>query len=99
MIVVAGTISINPSDMEAYRAAAAPMIEATLAEEGCQTYNFAQSVVDPTEIRIFEIWESNEALEAHFVADHMATFMEALGGLKISNRALAVYEADKVRDL
>lgn len=99
MIIVAGTISIDPADLEVYREVSGPMIEATLAEEGCVTYNFAQSVVDPTEIRIFEIWESKDALEAHFVAPHMATFQAALGGLKIGNRNLAIYEADKVADL
>ena len=99
MIIVAGTITVDPSDMDTYREVSAPMIEATLAEDGCHTYNFAQSVVDPSEIRIFELWESKEALEAHFVAPHMQTFQQAIGQLKIGNRNLAIYEADKVADL
>lgn len=99
MIIVAGTITIDPSDFAAYQAASEPMVAATLAEDGCVTYNFAQSVVDPTEIRIFEIWETKEALEAHFVVPHMATFQAALSGLKIGSRNLAIYEADKVADL
>jgi len=99
MIIVAGTISIDPADFEAYQAASAPMIEATLAEEGCHTYNFAQSVVDPSEIRIFELWETKESLEAHFNAPHMATFQAAIGELSIGSRNLAIYTADKVADL
>ncbi|MDW3178020.1 MAG: putative quinol monooxygenase [Acidimicrobiia bacterium] len=99
MIIVAGTISVDPEDFEAYRAAATAMIEATLQEDGCQTYNFAQSVVDPSEVRIFEVWESREHLEAHFNTAHMATFRSALGELKVGDRNLGLYQADKVADL
>lgn len=96
MIIVAGTISVDPADFDAYRAAAEQMIAATLHETGCQVYNFAQSVVDPTEIRIFEIWDSKEALDAHFESPHMAVFREALSGLKTGDRDLALYSADRV---
>jgi quinol monooxygenase YgiN len=96
MIIVAGTISVDPDDFDSYRAVAETMIASTLEEDGCQVYNFAQSVVDPSEVRIFEIWDSKEALEAHFVSPHMAVFQEALSGLKIGDRDLALYEADKV---
>jgi quinol monooxygenase YgiN len=99
MIIVAGTISIDPADFDSYRAAAESMIAATLQEDGCQVYNFAQSVVDPTEVRIFEIWDSKEALEAHFVSPHMAVFQEALSVLKVGDRDLALYAADKVATL
>ncbi len=99
MIIVAGTISIDPSDFEAYRAVSATMINATLQEDGCVAYNFAQSVVDPTEVRIFEIWESQEHLDAHVRTPHMATFQAGLGTLKTENRKLAIYQADKVADL
>ena len=99
MIIVAGTISVDPTDFEAYRAAAGAMIDATLTEDGCETYNFAQSVVDPTEVRIFEVWQSREHLETHFRAPHMETFRAALGELKIGDRNLAIYQADKVADL
>ncbi len=99
MIIVAGTISVDPTDFEIYRAAAGQMIEATLEEDGCETYNFAQSVVDPTQVRIFEVWQSREHLEAHFHAPHMETFRAALSELKIGDRNLAIYQADKVADL
>lgn len=99
MIVVAGSISVDPEDFESYRAAAGPMIEATLAEDGCQVYTFAQSVVDPTEVRVFEIWDSKAQLMAHMETPHMAVFREALGRLKVSDRKIAMYEAEKAGDL
>lgn len=99
MIVVAGTISVDPDDFESYRAAAAPMIEATLTEEGCQVYNFAQSVIDPTEVRVFEIWDSKEHLMAHTKTPHMEVFRKALASLKISDRNISMYESEKIGDL
>jgi len=99
MIIVAGTISVDPDDFDQYLAVAEPMIAATLQEDGCQVYNFAQSVVDPTEIRIFEMWDSKEALEVHFASAHMAVFREALSALKTGDRDLALYTAEKVATL
>lgn len=75
------------------------MIEATLAEDGCQVYTFAQSVVDPTEVRVFEIWDSKEKLMAHMETAHMAVFREALGKLAVTDRKIAMYETEKIGDL
>jgi quinol monooxygenase YgiN len=99
MIIVAGTITIDPEEFDAYQAIARPMIEATLAEDGCHTYNFAQSVIDPAKIVIYEAWESMAHLEAHFVVPHMATFQAAMKTLSVSGRDLKAYEADAVRTL
>lgn len=95
MIIVAGTVSIDPSDFEAYREAAEVMIAATLEEDGCHVYNFAQSVVDASEVRVFEIWESEDHLKAHMQTPHMAVWRSALADLKMGARDLATYEAEK----
>ena len=99
MIIVAGTVSIDPSDFEAYREAAEVMIAATLEEDGCQVYSFAQSVIDPSEIRVFEIWESADHLEAHKETPHMAVWRSALAKLNMGDRNLATYEAEKTGTL
>jgi quinol monooxygenase YgiN len=99
MIIVAGTITIDPQEFDAYQAIARPMVEATLTEDGCHAYNFAQSVVDPSTIIIYEAWESMAHLEAHFVVPHMATFKAAMATLTVSGRDLKAYEADAVRTL
>ena len=99
MIIVAGTLSIDPSDFEKYRVAAEVMIAATLEEEGCQVYNFAQSVIDPSEVRVFEIWESADHLKAHGTTPHMAVWRSALAALKMGERNLAIYEVDKIGTL
>ncbi len=58
--------------------------EATLQEKGCLVYRFATSFESPNVIDLFEEWESQEALDAHKVSQHLADFgtvVERVGGL------------------
>lgn len=96
MIIVSGTLRIDPSDRERAVAIATTMAEASLAEEGCNAYAFWQDLADPDLYRVFEEWASTEALDAHFATPHMATLMEAMSTMKVSDLDLSRYEvADK----
>ena len=92
MLIVAGTISIDPADVDKLREAASVMMEATVQEPGCQQYVFSVSVADPGSVQIFEVWDSAADLEAHFAMPHMATFGEALGTITVTGRELKRYE-------
>ena len=92
MLIVAGTISIDPDHVEQLRGAAATMMEATLKEPGCIEYVFSVSVADPGNVQIFEIWESAEDLDKHFTMPHMAVFGESLSQITITGRDLHRYE-------
>ena len=92
MLIVAGTISIDPADIELLQGAATTMMAATLEEPGCIEYVFSVSVADPGTVQVFEIWESAEDLEKHFEMPHMATFRETLGQVTITGRDLYRYE-------
>ena len=75
MIIVSGTLTIDPADVETAMALGATMAEASLAEEGCSAYGFWQDPADPSRARVFEEWASQEALDLHFATPHMADFM------------------------
>lgn len=92
MLIVAGTISIDPAHVELLRSAATTMMAATLEEPGCIQYVFSVSVADPGNVQIFEVWESAQDLEAHFAMPHMDVFREALGQITITGRDIARYE-------
>jgi len=96
MLIVAGTISIDPSDLESLRGALGPMVEATLEETGCHQYAFSESLTNPGTVHIFEIWQSPEELTAHFETRHMAEFRKTLDGLTILGRELHQYEVANV---
>ena len=92
MIVVSGVFEVDPSDRQAAVAAAVRMATETRKEEGCQSYAFYADFEDPDRIRVFEEWESGEALERHFRTPHMTEFRAALGKIKIKRGQVFRYE-------
>lgn len=99
MLVIAGTIRIDPARREAAVAAAVEMQEATRGEAGCISYTFSADLAEPGLFRIFEEWESPEALAAHFRAPHMAKFQGAVAGLGVREMKLQRYEIASVGPL
>ncbi len=79
MLIVGGTFRIDAAQREAAIAAATAMMIETRKEEGCHAYTFSCDLADPTRFHLFERWESQTALDAHFRAPHMARFQAELG--------------------
>ena len=96
MLIVAGTITIDPAHVDDLRSAADVMMAATLQETGCHEYRFSESLSSPGTIQIFEIWQSEDELAAHFETPHMATFRRALGNLDVKSRELHRYEVANI---
>lgn len=92
MLIVAGTLEFDASKTEEAKAAAAAMMAATQEESGCIEYAFSIDMADPAKIHIFEAWESQEALDAHFATPHMAAFGAATADLGFSNMSILKHE-------
>ena len=73
MIVITGTIPTRPEKRDAAIAAMVIMQEASLAEPGCNKYQFGFASQDPALAMIVEEWVDQAALDAHFATPHMAT--------------------------
>ena len=99
MLVIAGTISIDPANRDEAIAAAVEMMAATREEAGCISYTFSADLSEPGDFRIFEEWESQDALDAHFKAPHMAAFQKEMGGFGVRNMAIQRYEIASVGPL
>ncbi|MEM7322214.1 MAG: putative quinol monooxygenase [Actinomycetota bacterium] len=93
MIIVAGHIRLDPANREAAIAAASEMMAETAKEAGCVTYVFSASFDEPGLFHLFEEWESQDHLDAHFAAPHMATFQSAMAGFGVSERSINKYSA------
>jgi quinol monooxygenase YgiN len=74
MLVIAGTIDIDKSNWEEAVRLVTEMMHATRNETGCEAYTFSADLEDPGRFHLFERWASEDALEAHFKAPHMAAF-------------------------
>jgi len=92
MLIVAGTINVDPAHVARLGEAATVMMAATMQEPGCLQYVFSVSVADPGSIQIFEAWESAEDLEEHFEMPHMAVFRAAMSEVTVIDRSLHRYE-------
>ena len=53
-------------------------------------------VADEGVVRVFEEWQEQAALDAHFEAPHMAAFMGKMGGLGITGMDVKKYEVSSV---
>jgi len=81
MIVIAGKIAVKPERRAEAERAALAMVEATRRERGCISYAFYADLVDPGTFFIFEEWEDDAALAAHFQSEHMARFQQQAAAL------------------
>lgn len=74
MLVIAGKVKVKPETRAEAAQAALKMAKATQGEAGCKSYGFYADLEDPNTFLIFEQWENEAALMAHFQSPHMAEF-------------------------
>ena len=94
MIVIAGKILVRPERRAEAERAALAMAEATRREAGCISYAFYADMVDPGTFFIFEEWESDAALAAHFQSEHMARFQQQAAALVAAPPSITRYTVE-----
>ena len=93
MVIVMGTVRVDPDAIERLRPAMEAMMAASRAEDGCLTYAYALDMLEPGLVRVSELWTDRASLEAHFRTPHMATWRQALAG-QVRERDIKLYEAN-----
>lgn len=99
MIVIAGTVQIDPAQQAAALAAALEMSAASQAEPGCISYAFYADPHQAGHFFVFEEWESQADLDAHFQTPHMATFNAQMQTFGIRSMLIRRYEVSAVEVL
>ncbi|MEM8695484.1 MAG: putative quinol monooxygenase [Pseudomonadota bacterium] len=99
MIIVEGWVRMEAGELDRLHDDAVAMIAETRKEAGCISYAYGRALEEPDVMRISEIWENQEALNAHFQSPHMATFNQALAGAKILDVSVKSYAAEPGRTL
>jgi quinol monooxygenase YgiN len=92
MLIVAGEVVVESGAIETVKDALHAMETETRKEPGCSTYAFSVDVNDPTTLRIFEVWNSLDALRKHFGTPHMAAFGAAVGRIQPKSFAVKAFE-------
>jgi quinol monooxygenase YgiN len=99
MIAVLGSFRFPPEAVERARWLMRAVIGATLAEPGCRAYSYAEDVAEPGLFRVNELWDSREALAAHFETPHMREWVEQRAALGFSDRRIALHEIGATEEL
>jgi quinol monooxygenase YgiN len=94
MILVAGTVEIDPERRNAALAAAAPLLEPTRAQRGCLAYVWSADPVEPGRLHVFEAWADEAALSAHFAGACYQGMLAVLGRHGLRGADVAKYRAD-----
>jgi quinol monooxygenase YgiN len=92
MIVVSGRFRLPPERIAEARPAMTKVIEASRAEPGCRVYSYAEDVEQPGLFRVYEEWDSREAIEAHFTTAHMREWQAVRETLGFYGREVTAFE-------
>ena len=92
MVIVMGTVRVDPDAVQRLRPAMEAMMAASRAEDGCLTYAYGLDLLEPGLVRVSELWTDRASLEAHFKTAHMATWRAALTG-EVRERDIKLYES------
>ena len=83
MIIVSGIMTVGPSSHDRLVELARTVSTGSLKEPGCRAYGLWADPDVRGRFRIFEEWESQEALTEHFGTPHFAAFGSGLGELEL----------------
>ncbi len=97
MIIVAATLDYaDQTSRDAAVVASAPVQWATRVEEaGCHAYCFAADPCVPTRIQVYELWEDEASLAAHFVHPNYDQMRKLLGSFGITAAWNRMYEVGR----
>jgi quinol monooxygenase YgiN len=94
-IVVSGEIRLDPEDFDAALALIEPLVAATKAEAGCVEYDYWVDPRDRGRVRVFEEWESDDAIATHSGSEHMQTFFREMAKLRITAVELSRFDVSE----
>src|SRR5262245_27257392 len=94
-IVVSGEIRLDPDDFDAALALIEPLVVATRAEPGCIEYDYWVDPRDRGHVRVFEEWESDDAIATHSGSEHMKTFFAGMAKLRITSVDLSRFDVSE----
>ncbi len=99
MLIVAGHITAGPGARQSFLHAVQPMVAATLNEPGCREYCFSADPNNDDRIMLYELWDDEEALAAHFASAHMADWQQTRTSLDVVSADILQYTISDVSPL
>ena len=94
MILIAGTVEVDPEQRDAALEAGCPHMEATRAQKGCIDYVWSADLLVPGRIYVFERWESEDALRAHFEGPHYLAMRDTIAAYGLRGADVLKYRPE-----
>ncbi len=93
MIIVSGTFDLaDTSAVDKVTQATVPFqLAARDGEPGCHAYVVSADPSVPGRIQLYELWEDDAALAAHFQHDNYTGVLQALEGLELTGSTVVKY--------
>lgn len=93
-IIISGTVDLPPERVEEALTAVRPLILGALGEPGCLDYDWCPDPLNPGRIRVFERWDGEASLAAHFQGEWYLRMREALGNFGLLGASTAKFRVD-----
>ncbi|MBW2395945.1 MAG: antibiotic biosynthesis monooxygenase [Deltaproteobacteria bacterium] len=94
MIIIAGTIELDPTRRDTALTTAKPYIDGALTQDGCEAYTWSADLSSPGRVEVFERWTSEADLAAHFAGPHYHAMLKALGAFGLKSSEVSKYRVD-----
>ena len=78
MIVVSVTVHVRPEHVDDFIAATIKNHEGAIEESGCLRFDVCQASGDPARFLLYEVYESEEAVDAHKETEHYQTWRDSV---------------------
>ena len=95
MIIIAGTVDLDPAQREAALDAARPLFEPTLAQKGCRAYSWTADLLAPGRVQVYELWDGEAELAAHFEGPCYLKMRETMGAHGLRGANVSKYRSDR----
>ena len=101
MVIVGGVFEVDPEDRDAFLASRVDTMRKSRAEPGNQEYVMAPDPVEPGRVILFEIWDDQEALDAHLAAMRSGAPASPPPGGRVEARStgITIYDVSGTRKL
>ena len=99
MVVIAGTVRIRSEHRPEAIERAQSVSIASEREPGCRTYRISADLRDPDLFHVFEVWDDEAALAAHFQTQHLREFQNHLPRLMAGEMKIIQYEVSNAHQL
>ncbi len=99
MFIISGYMKFDPARSAECHAQMRTVAAASVSEDGCLGYGYAEDVSEPGSFRIFEHWASDDAFTAHCSTDTYNGFMAWLGEIGMIGADVNRYEVSSHQSL